>query len=381
MNKKLYLSLVVSALVVTGCGNADTTASTPQFPLVSVQDVTLISHQRSKQYIGRVHAIDDVTITAQVSGYLKSRHFVEGELVEKGQLLYQIEPSSFEAQVASANASIAQAKANLKKAELDLTRAKNLLPKGNISQSEFDALTAAQLGAKAQLKASEAELKLAEVNLSYTQITAPFDGRISETYASIGDLVSPSSGILTSIVNLDPIYTNFNVSERERLLMGMEGAKGDGSGAADDVDVEIVLESNQSFEHLGKIDYIANRIDLQTGTLAMRAVVANPNYELLPGQHVKVSIKERETTDAISIPRRAVQTDLEGDFVMVLREGNVAERINIELGKQVESGIIVQEGLEPEDVIITKGLQRVRNGMEVKLDATSSKLTSEMKGA
>lgn len=376
MRKKTLIALISSAIVLTGCGESNTGNHQSMAPMVSVQNVEVSSYNRNKQYVGRVSAVDDVTITAQVSGYLKSRHFVEGEMVEKGQLLYQIEPSSFEAQLASAKASIAQANANLKKANMDFERAENLLPKGNISQSEFDALTAAKLGAEAQVEASEAQVKLAEVNLSYTKIVAPFAGRISESYASIGDLISPSSGILTSIVNLDPIHTNFTISERERLMMGIENSQGDGSGAADGIDVEIILENQQKLDQVGRLDFIGNRIDLQTGTLAMRAIVENPDYTLLPGQHVKISLVEKNEIEVIVIPRRAVQTDLQGDFVMALREGNVVERVNVSLGAQTDAGTIVQQGLQPQDVIITKGLQRIRNGMEVSLDKASMELLS-----
>ncbi|MDW3124774.1 multidrug efflux RND transporter periplasmic adaptor subunit VmeY, partial [Vibrio sp. 1974] len=225
-------------------------------------------------------------------------------------------------------------------------RGKNLLPRGSISQSEFDALTATLLGARAELEAANAQLKLAEVNLSYTQIRAPFSGRISDTKVSTGDLVSPSSGVLTTLVSLDPVCTSFSVSERERLAMGMDRIKGDGSAESNGVEVQLELENGQFFEHLGQLDFLGNRIDTKTGTIAMRALVPNPEHKLLPGQHIKVNLRDKNTRDVIVVPRRAVQTDLEGDFVMVTTEGNVAERRNVELGPQVEQGIIIREGLE-----------------------------------
>ncbi|HHF3178622.1 multidrug efflux RND transporter periplasmic adaptor subunit VmeY [Vibrio alginolyticus] len=367
MQKKPLVALMAATAILAGCGEANNAQTKGQAPLVVTQDVTVIDYQPSKSYIGRIEAVEDTNITAQISGYLKARHFEEGQMVEKGQLLYSIEPSSFEAQVASAKAALAQAKAALKKAELDHTRGKNLLPRGSISQSEFDALTAALLGARAELEAANAQLKLAEVNLSYTQIRAPFSGRISDTKVSTGDLVSPSSGVLTTLVSLDPVHTSFSVSERERLAMGMDQVKGDGSAESNRVEVQLELENGQFFEHLGKLDFLGNRIDTKTGTIAMRALVPNPDQKLLPGQHIKVNLRDKNTKDVIVIPRRAVQTDLEGDFVMVMAEGNVAERRNVELGPQVEQGIIIREGLDQEDTVITQGLQRVRNGVEVRL--------------
>ncbi|HHX8551158.1 TPA: multidrug efflux RND transporter periplasmic adaptor subunit VmeY [Vibrio alginolyticus] len=369
MQKKPLVALMAATAILAGCGEANNAQTKGQAPLVVTQDVTVIDYQPSKSYIGRIEAVEDTNITAQISGYLKARHFEEGQMVEKGQLLYSIEPSSFEAQVASAKAALAQAKVALKKAELDHTRGKNLLPRGSISQSEFDALTAALLGARAELEAANAQLKLAEVNLSYTQIRAPFSGRISDTKVSTGDLVSPSSGVLTTLVSLDPVHTSFSVSERERLAMGMDQVKGDGSAESNRVEVQLELENGQFFEHLGKLDFLGNRIDTKTGTIAMRALVPNPEQKLLPGQHIKVNLRDKNTKDVIVIPRRAVQTDLEGDFVMVMAEGNVAERRNVELGPQVEQGIIIREGLDQEDTVITQGLQRVRNGVEVRLQA------------
>ncbi|ENO1856956.1 multidrug efflux RND transporter periplasmic adaptor subunit VmeY [Vibrio alginolyticus] len=369
MQKKPLVALMAATAILAGCGEANNAQTKGQAPLVVTQDVTVIDYQPSKSYIGRIEAVEDTNITAQISGYLKARHFEEGQMVEKGQLLYSIEPSSFEAQVASAKAALAQAKAALKKAELDHTRGKNLLPRGSISQSEFDALTAALLGARAELEAANAQLKLAEVNLSYTQIRAPFSGRISDTKVSTGDLVSPSSGVLTTLVSLDPVHTSFSVSERERLAMGMDQVKGDGSAESNRVEVQLELENGQFFEHLGKLDFLGNRIDTKTGTIAMRALVPNPEQKLLPGQHIKVNLRDKNTKDVIVIPRCAVQTDLEGDFVMVMAEGSVAERRNVELGPQVEQGIIIREGLDQEDTVITQGLQRVRNGVEVRLQA------------
>ncbi|MGR5538701.1 multidrug efflux RND transporter periplasmic adaptor subunit VmeY [Vibrio campbellii] len=369
MQKKPLVALMAATAILAGCGEANNAQKGSQAPLVVTQDVTIIDYQPSKSYIGRIEALEDTNITAQVSGYLEARHFDEGQMVEKGQLLYSIEPSSFAAQVASAKAALAQAKAALKKAELDHQRGKNLLPRGSISQSEFDALTATLLGARAELEAANAQLKLAEVNLSYTQIRAPFSGRISDSKVSTGDLLSPSSGILTTLVSLDPVHTSFSVSERERLSLGMDGIKGDGSAESSSVEVQLELENGEYYTHLGQLDFLGNRINTQTGTIAMRALVPNPEQQLLPGQHIKVNLRDKNAKDVLVVPRRAVQTDLEGNFVMVMAEGNIAERRNVKLGSQVDQGIIISEGLKKDETVITQGLQRVRNGIEVRVQS------------
>ncbi|MCA3910646.1 efflux RND transporter periplasmic adaptor subunit [Vibrio vulnificus] len=374
MKLKPIVGLIVASALLAGCEDKALQQHNTMAPLVVTQEVLMLDYQPSNAYIGRVEAVEDTNITAQVSGYLKARHFEEGQLVEKGALLYTIEPSSFEAQVASAKASLAQAKASLKKAELDHQRGKNLLPRGSISQSEFDALTAGLLGAQAQLEAANAQLKLADVNLSYTQIRAPFSGRISDSKVSTGDLVSPSSGILTTLVSLDPIHTAFSISERERLALGIERIKGDGSTPSAGVEVQLQLENGKEYPHLGRLDYLGNRIDTKTGTIALRAVVANPDHQLLPGQHIKVNLREKQAKSVVVVSRRAVQTDLEGHFVMVMTQGEVAERRNVSLGAQVEQGVVIRQGLTQDDVVITQGLQRVRNGMQVRVQTpTESK--------
>ncbi|WP_159652977.1 efflux RND transporter periplasmic adaptor subunit [Vibrio atypicus] len=371
MKKTLLLSALASAILLTGCGEQNQGKNQMPAPLVVAENVQQIPHQASKSYIGRVEAVEDTNITAQVTGYLKQRHFEEGQMVEQGQLLFTIEPSSFKAQVASANASLAQANAALKKSELDFERGKNLLPKGSISQSEFDNLNATLLGAKAQVEAAKAQLHLAQVNLSYTEIKAPFAGRIAQSKVSTGDLLSPQSGILTTLVSLDPVHTGFSISERERLDMGMDRVQTEGDSGSNSVEVSVILENGEYFPHTGQLDYLGNRINLNTGTIALRAEVPNPNYRLLPGQHVRVELKEKQAKDVLVIPRRAVQTDLEGDFVMVITAGNVAERRNVNLGRQIEQGIIIKEGISAQDKIVTQGLQRIRNGVPVRIDDTN----------
>ncbi|MGF1878979.1 efflux RND transporter periplasmic adaptor subunit [Photobacterium frigidiphilum] len=372
MNKKLIIATLVSASLLAGCGDKVSGQKSPQGPLVVVEPVTVIDYQQGKQYVGRTEALEDVLITAQVSGYLKERFFTEGQLVEKGQLLFQIEPAAYEAKLASAQAAISQAEANLKKADLDFKRGQNLLPKGSISESEFDRLTAENLSAIAQLKAAKAQYHSAEVDLSYTSISAPFSGRISDSKVSLGDLVSPSSGVLTTLVSLNPMQTTFSLSERERLDLGIDYLDGSGEGKGN-VEVLLTLNNGEEYAHLGEVDYIGNRIDLNTGTIAMRAKFDNPDQRLLPGQHVQVFLREKMPVQKIVIPRRAVQSDLEGDFVMVLKEDNVAERRNVTMGPQTEQGIIIADGIDATDIVMTKGLQRVRNGITVRVEETEAK--------
>ncbi len=365
--KRKFIAVAICAGLLVGCGEQANNRQAPPAPLVVTQPVTVIDYQQGKQYVGRTEAQEDAAIVAQVSGYLKERFFTEGQTVEKGQLLYHIDPAAYEAKVASANAAIAQAEAELSNAELNWQRNKNLLPKGSISQSDYDRSTATKLSAEAQLKAAKAQLHLAEVDLSHTKVVAPFTGRISDSKASLGDLVSPSTGVLTTLVSLDPIQTSFKVSERERLNLGIDTLDGAGSGS-DGIEVVMSLGGGRNHSHVGEVDFIGNRIDLNTGTISLRASFPNPEHTLLPGQHVQVFLREKTPVKANVIPRRAVQSDLEGDFVMVLQDDNVAERRNVELGPQTEQGVIIHSGINADDVVLTKGLQRVRNGMTVRIE-------------
>lgn len=371
MKKRTLFTAMTAVILLTGCQDSNPKAAQANSPLVVTKPVEVLAYQPSTTYIGRAEAMEDTAITAQVTGYLQARHFAEGQIVQQGQLLYSIEPSSFLAQVASAKASLAQAQAGLKKADMDFKRAQTLLPRGSISQSEFDTLNANLLGAEAAVEAAKAQLNLAQVNLSYTEIRAPFTGRISSSKVSQGDLLSPSTGVLTTLVSLDPIHTRFSVSERERLTFYIDKVKGDGSSEANGVEVQIMLENGEAYPQLGQLDFLSNRIDVNTGTIAMRALVPNPEHRLLPGQHVKVMLRSKQASDVVVVPRKAVQMDLEGHYVMVLTDGDIAERRNVELGTQLPQGVVILEGLSIEDVIITQGLQRVRNGLTVRPQAAT----------
>lgn len=368
MNKrKLLLPALISTGLLFGCSDTNLQQKPQNLPIVAVEGAKPIDYHAENKFVGRIEAVEDVSIVAQVSGYLKQRFFTEGELVEKGQQLFQIDPAVYEAKVTSAKAAVTQAKASVTSSNLDWKRGKGLLPKGGISQSEFDHLTSAKLKADAALESAKAELIAAELDLAHTIIEAPFAGKISQSKVSIGDLVSPSSGVLTTIVSLNPVYASFSMSEKQRLHMGADRIR-----QTDDQNLEVALSLNKGmkYDHLGQLNYSGNRIDLQTGTIDLRAQFPNPEERLLPGQYVEVTVREKTPQTRLVIPRLAVQTDLEGDYVMVLKPENKVERRNIVLGEQTEAGIIVESGLADKEQVLVKGLQRVKNGMTVKLDAS-----------
>lgn len=371
IKRKLLLPALIASTFLLGCQEAKLQQNN-FVPVVTTETASLIQYYPENIFVGRIEAVEDVSLIAQVSGYLKHRYFTEGEMVVKGQKLFQIDPSVYEAKVSQAKAALSQAKANFTRTNLDWKRGKDLLAKGGISQSEYDHLTAAKRQALAGVQSAEAQLIAAEVDLSHTLIVAPFSGRISQSKVSIGDLISPSSGVLTTIVSLDPIHASFSMSEKQRLLLGADQVAGNGTQSDQNLDVILNLGQGIVYEHFGQLDYVGNRIDTQTGTIDLRAKFANPTHRLLPGQYIEVTVREKTPHTRIVIPRIAVQTDLEGDFVMVLKTGNQVERRNVKLGEQTKDGVLIQSGLSANEQVLVKGLQRVRNGMSVQVTPAAS---------
>ncbi|CAH0533752.1 Efflux pump periplasmic linker BepF [Vibrio stylophorae] len=362
------LIILVMGLLLSGCGESQMAPEIPA-PLVTVTPVKTIDYQHRKVYVGRTEAKDDIALMALVSGYITKIDFVEGEKVAPGDLLFQIDPAPYLAKVATAKADIEKAKAQLENAEREYQRGKKLLPRGSISQNTFDGLKAARLTAKAQLSAAQAQLSAAEAELGYTEIRAPFAGRISDSKVALGDLVSPNSGALASLVALDPMYASFNLSEKERLNLGLDQLDGSAQGSQGKVEVHLVLSNKSQYDHAGALDYVGNRIDQQTGTIVIRASFPNPQELLLPGQFVQIELKEAQPKAELVVPRRAVQSDLESDFVMVLGANNIAERRNVNLGAQVGGDVIITDGLQANDVVIVTGLQKVRNAKPVRVES------------
>ncbi|MCM2680288.1 efflux RND transporter periplasmic adaptor subunit [Echinimonas agarilytica] len=357
---KFHLSIFfVGAALLVGCTSDH--KQTPQQPplLVKTQAVEHIKYQASNQFIGRIESYDDVMISAQVNGYLHHQHFTDGQLVEKEQLLYEVDDVRYKAAVSAAKANISQAKANLANAEINWKRGTSLLETNAISHAEYDALTAQRLSAKAQLEAANAELQVAEVDLAHTKIKAPFSGRIGRSNVSPGDLVTAGNGALTTLVSLDPIRASFNISEHERLSLGIDKAQ---HSDKDATSVSLNLGNQTHYDEQGFIDFVGNRIDIQTGTLSLSAQFPNTTHELLPGQFIEVVVTASDAKMTHVVPRRAIQSDLEGEYVLSVNSQKLIERHNVSLGPVVAEGAVILAGLEGHEAIIVSGLQRARPG-------------------
>lgn len=365
---------LISALLVAACAEEE---APPHVVEVIVDEVRSEPYQPKSEYVGRLQARDDVAIQAKVTGYLLSRDFREGELVEVGTVLYTIDSSEYDATLARAKAELSSAVANQANAQRNFKRGKELLPKGAISQSEMDDLTARKLEADARIESARAQVTSAEVNLGYTTIIAPITGRIGRSVASVGDLVGPNSGNLTTLVSIDPIEALFSVSEAAYVAVVKQrmGEEHDVS-ALRDVEVTLELTNGFVYPEVGRIDYFANRVDQDTGTLEARARIPNPHSLLVPGQYVRVILQDTNLLEGLFIPQAAVQADQQGSFVLVVDGSSTVVRRNVNLGNRIDQQVLVISGVDEGDQVIVRGLQQVRPGMPVKVRALSTAAAS-----
>ena len=367
---KAVISLPFVLLLLSACA-ADEPA--PRVVEVVVDEVVSEPYRPKSQYVGRLQAQDDVAIEARVTGYLLSREFVEGELVQAGDILYTIDASEYEAALARAKADLAAAVANQANAVRNYKRGKDLLPKGAISEAEMDDLTAKKLDADARIESANAQVTSAEVNLGFTTISAPITGRIGRSIASAGDLVGLNTGSLTTLVSIDPIEALFQVSEATYV-----SAIGRGLGNQLDVnslrriEVSLELTNGALYPEVGRIDYFANRIDQSTGTLEARALIPNPHSLLVPGQYVRVILQDTELLEGLFVAQSAVQADQQGSFVLTVDGGSIVVRRNVDLGARNDDKVLVNKGLDEGDRVIVRGLQQVRPGMPVKIKSLSA---------
>lgn len=370
--KRFFLAVTSAVLLAVLCGCSEE-APIRSIPEVMVDKVRLVPFQPNASYVGRLQAEDDVSIQAKVSGYLKGRHFIEGETVEKGALLYEIDPAQFEAGLARAKADTAKARAAQQVAERNMKRGQELAPKGAISVSELDKLTGTKLQADADLEAAKAQLKSAEVDLSYTKIHAPISGNIGRSDFSTGDLIGPDSGALTSLVSIDPVKAVFQVSESVYLMSEeRRRAVREDQNQLPNLSVKLELSNREIYPLAGHLDYIANRIDEATGTIEARASVPNPQGELKPGQYVKVVLELPFEVDTLMLPQSAVQADQQGSFVLTVGPDNKIQRRNVVLDTRVGELVVVKQGVEEGESVVVRGLQQVRPGQVVKVKQLSA---------
>ncbi len=344
-------------------------------PAVGVMPAERRPVTETTEFVGRVEATDRVNIRARVTGFLQERLYREGADVNVGDVLYRIERAPFEAQLEQAEASLAGATATLENARVALARARELRQTGAGTQVALDNAQALERTASANVLAAQAAVRVAQINLGYTEIAAPISGQIGRSNLAPGNVVGPDAGTLAIIVSQDPMRVAFAVSQRTALEL-RNRFEGRGGPAA--VLVRIRTADGRSYPDPGRIDFVDNQIDRNTDTILVRALIPNPvrranggstpvtPRELVDGQFVSVTVEGAEPVMAITLPRAAVLQDQQGSFVFVVGEGNRAERRNVRLGRSTGAETaVIEDGLSGGETVVVEGLQRVRPGQPV----------------
>ncbi|MEE9098634.1 efflux RND transporter periplasmic adaptor subunit [Pseudomonas nitroreducens] len=373
--KTLRIPLALAAaLVLSACGKGQDAAQNMPAPKVSVAEVIEQSINEWDEFTGRLEAPESVELRPRVSGYIDRVAFREGALVKKGDLLFQIDPRPFEAEVHRLEAQLQQARANQTRTVNEAARGERLRATNAISAELADARSAAATEAKAVVAATQAELDNARLNLSFTQITAPIDGRVSRAEVTAGNLVNSGQTLLTTLVSTDKVYAYFDADERVYLKY-MDLARKGGPDARGSSPVYLGLTGEDGFPHEGKLDFLDNQVNPKTGTIRGRAVFDNDGNQFTPGLYARIKLVGSSTYPAALIKDDAVGTDLGKKFVLVIDKDSKVQYRSIELGPKLEGLRIVRNGLAKGDRIVVNGLQRVRPGAQV--DAQSVEMASQ----
>jgi membrane fusion protein, multidrug efflux system len=322
----------------------------------------------SYEFNGRVQATNSVNIVARVTAFLEKQLFTEGTDVKKGDLLYELERPPFQASVDVQTAAIAQAKAQLENGKIELWRKQQLVEKNAGTQQAVDTAEATQRTQAAQLQAAQAQFEIAQINLDYTEIRSPIDGRVGRTSVTIGNVVTPSSGTLTTVVSQDPMYVVFPVPTRRAIELREEYAKKGGFAA---VKIRLRLPDGRVYAQTGKLDFINNAIAQDTDTLIVRGVIPNPLLgsetaggvklrELVADEFVTVLLESVEAREVIAIPRAAILSDQEGSYVYVVDDHNIARQRRVRLGQVTPETAGIADGLKEGEQVIVEGVQRAR---------------------
>ena len=373
-NAKAIISILVVILILAGLWysiaqrmeskpNAESSGPMPMPVAECVfQDVTNYG-----QYSGNLASIESVQVRARVKGFLRSVTFEDGAFVEKGDLLFEIEPDEYQARRDRAFADLKSAEADLNRAQQDYERAQEAIEIqiDAVSQQEVSRYKAEYEMARAKLLAAQSALQQAELDLSYTKITSPIEGKISRRYVDAGNLVGASEQtLLAEIVRLDPLYVYFNVSESEYLDY-QQNVRENMAEEPNKLPVYISLSNAEEYNHQGRLDYMDNRVDPATGTLQIRGEIPNPDRLLYPGMFVNIRVPVKSTPNAVLIPDKAIMTDLGGKYVLTVDDENVLRRQNLKLGPTRDTLRVITEGLTGNEVFIVGGFAMARPGMPI----------------
>lgn len=368
--RRMQSSMLASSLGATllvalsACSSDAAEGGMPPPPEVSVAQVVSRRIHQWDEFNGRTHAAETVELRPRVSGYIEHIAYHEGDLVTKGQLLFAIDQRPYRAALARAQAELERARSEAMLAASQRRRAQTLVEAKAISREEFDTRTAATAQSDATVRAAEAAVELARLDLQFTEVRSPIDGRAGDRLLDVGNLAQADATVLTTVVSADPMYVYFEADEQSFLRYGALAR--DGKHDASGNPVRVGLADESAYPHAGTVDFIDNRIDPSTGTIRARAVLPNPDGVFTPGLFARVQLQGSAAFTAMLIDDKAVLTDQDRKYVYVLGPGNTAVRQDVDLGRTTDGLRIVTSGLSPKDKVVVNGVQKIfMSGMAV----------------
>jgi RND family efflux transporter MFP subunit len=375
------LLILTGSIVLAACQSRASDAPAGGFgpPPVSVAPAVQRQVQEFDEFTGRLEAPESVDVRSRVTGYIKAVHFRDGQEVKKGDLLFTIDPDPYLADLAKARAQLASAQTQVELARADEARGRKLIDVKAISQQEYDQLTSGTRNAEANVKAAEAAVQSADLNVGYTQIRASIAGRVSRANptATVGNLVNIGDPVLTSIVSLDKVYAYFDAGEDDFLKyvrLDKDGARP--SSRTTPNPVMMGLADEEGYPHRGTMDFVDNKLNPQTGAIRARAVFDNSERRFTPGLFARIKLVGSGTYAAVLTPEQAIGTDQSKKFILVVGQNNTAQFREVKLGALIDGMRVIKSGLFPGDLVVVDGLQRVRPGQPV----TPEKLAVDERG-
>jgi multidrug efflux system membrane fusion protein len=383
----LLAALAITGISATAFGLSDSGASSgaaaePPATPVSVATVVQSDVAAWDEFSGRLEAVERVDIRSRVAGTLQAVHFREGALVKKGELLLTIDPAPYAAEVQRAEAQVGAAQARVAQAKGEQERAQRLWTEQAISKREFDERSNGQREADANLRAAQAALQTAQLSLGYTQVRAPVAGRVGKLELTVGNLVAAGPGApeLTTLVSVSPIYASFDADEQV-VAKALKDVSAGGERKLERIPVQMGTAASTDTPFEGRLQLVDNQVDARSGTVRARAVFDNKDGQLMPGQFARIRMGQATQATALLVNERAVGTDQNKKYVLIVGEGNKAEYREVTLGASVNGLRVVKNGLAPNERIVVNGLQRVRPGALVAPQAVEMSAKSELLNA
>ncbi|PCC97351.1 efflux RND transporter periplasmic adaptor subunit [Halopseudomonas pelagia] len=365
----LITAAIGAALVIAGCEEAVPSADSSQPPGVPVAEVIVRPVTPFAEFTGSLAAIERVELRPRVAGYLQDVSVPEGRFVKKGTTLFRIDPRVFQAAVNAAAARLREAEAALKLALTDHARAEQLFTQKVVARDRLDTATAALEVSKAQVDAAKAALAAAQLDLSFSHVTAPISGRVGQALVTAGNYVTSGVTPLTTIVSIDPLHVNFDIDERTYLRSVAANREiGDSQRTASEK-VMVALLTDETYSRPGRIDFVSNSTDRGTGTIRIRAVVDNPDGQLTPGLFAKIKLETGTQQAAVLVSDQSIRTDQGSRYVLVVGSDNKTEYRPVVLGAMVDGLRVIEHGLQPGERIVVKGM--VGPGMQVTPQSTA----------